>query len=65
LAASAIISGAKTSFLQGDAWAYTAGIIAVVLGAAVVFFLFPKGEREKELLAEYEAEDTAPAAAPA
>jgi MFS family permease len=63
--ASAIISGAKTSFLQGDAWAYTAGIIAVVLGAALVFFLFPKGKREKELLAEYAAEDAPPAAAPA
>ncbi len=60
---SSIIAGAKTSFLQGDAWAYTAGIIAVVLGAALVFFLFPKGEREKELLAEYSAEDAAPVAA--
>jgi predicted MFS family arabinose efflux permease len=59
--ASAIIQGAKTSFLQGDQWAYTAGIIAVVLGAALVFLLFPRDEREKELLAEYAAEDAAPA----
>ena len=61
--ASAIIDGAKQSFLQGDQWAYTAGIIAVVLGAVLVFFLFPRVEREKELLAEYAAEDTAPATA--
>ena len=40
-----IISGAKTAFLQGDQWAYTAGIVAVVLGAAIVFFLFPKARR--------------------
>jgi DHA2 family multidrug resistance protein-like MFS transporter len=55
---SAIISAAKTSFLQGDAWAYSAGIIAVVLGAAIVFFFFPKGDSERELLARYEAEDS-------
>jgi MFS transporter, DHA2 family, multidrug resistance protein len=57
----AIIAGAKQSFLQGDAWAYTAGIIAVLIGAALVFFLFPKAREEKELLASYEAEDEAPA----
>jgi DHA2 family multidrug resistance protein-like MFS transporter len=55
---SAIISGAKTSFLQGDTWAYSAGIIAVVLGAAIVFFFFPRGPEEKQLLAQYEAEDS-------
>ncbi len=63
--ASAIIQGAKTSFLQGDQWAYTAGIVAVLLGAALVFFLFPREKREKELLAEYGAEDAAPAPASA
>ena len=53
----AIIEGAKSSFLKGDQWAYAAGIIAVLLGAALVFFKFPKAEREKELLAGYAAED--------
>jgi len=53
-----IISAAKASFLQGDAWAYIAGIVAIMLGAALVFFGFPKKEREQELLAEYAAEDT-------
>lgn len=30
-----------------------AGIVAVLLGAVLVFFFFPKGPREKELLVEY------------
>jgi MFS transporter, DHA2 family, multidrug resistance protein len=55
----AIISGAKTAFLQGDQWAYTAGIVAVVLGAAIVFFLFPKRDDEQRLLAEYHTQDAA------
>jgi EmrB/QacA subfamily drug resistance transporter len=55
--ASQITAAAKTSFEQGDNWAYTAGIVAVLIGAAVVFFFFPKAEREKELLASYSAED--------
>src|SRR5439155_16015682 len=53
-----IIAGAKTAFLQGDQWAYTAGIVAVLLGAALVFFMFPKRAEERRLLAQYEAEDT-------
>ena len=53
-----IIAGAKSSFLAGADWAYTAGIIAIVVGAAIVFFLFPKREQELQLLATYHAEDT-------
>jgi hypothetical protein len=56
-----IIAAAKTSFLQGDQWAYTAGIVAVLLGATLVFFFFPRAEREKKLLAGYAAEDAASA----
>ena len=55
----AIISGAKTAFLQGDQWAYTAGIVAILLGAVLVFFFFPKKDDEQRLLAEYHAQDTA------
>ena len=51
-----IVAGAKTAFLQGDEWAYLAGITAVLIGAVLVFFCFPKREREQELLALY-AED--------
>jgi MFS transporter, DHA2 family, multidrug resistance protein len=53
-----IIDGAKSSFLSGADWAYTAGIIAILLGAVIVFFLFPKRDQELRLLAAYYAEDT-------
>ena len=49
----------KRVFLDGDDWAYTAGIVAILLGAALVFFLFPKKDEETRLLAEFHAEDTA------
>jgi MFS transporter, DHA2 family, multidrug resistance protein len=55
---SQIIAGARAAFLQGDQWAYLAGIIAVVLGAALVFFMFPRGDKEKQMLAEFQAEDS-------
>jgi hypothetical protein len=54
----AIIAGAKSSFLSGADWAYAAGVIAILIGAAIVFFLFPKREQELQLLAAYHAEDT-------
>jgi EmrB/QacA subfamily drug resistance transporter len=63
--ADAITASAKDSFLDGADWAYTAGIVAIVLGAALVFFRFPRKRREEELLASYNAEDTAAAPAPA
>jgi DHA2 family multidrug resistance protein-like MFS transporter len=52
-----IIAGAKTAFLHGDQWAYTAGVVAIVLGAVLVFFSFPKKQEEQELLARYRMED--------
>jgi len=57
--ASEITAAAKESFLQGDQWAYIAGIIAVLLGAAIVFTRFPKKDEEEALLAGYAAEDAA------
>jgi len=57
-----IIAAAKASFLQGDELAYTAGVVAVLLGAALVFFFFPKRDEEEALLKRYHAEDTEPAA---
>jgi MFS family permease len=56
-----IVAAAKSSFLQGDEWAYLAGIVAILLGAALVFFMFPKRDGERELLEQYEAEDAVPA----
>jgi hypothetical protein len=55
--ASQITAAAKASFLAGDDYAYLAGILAVLIGAALVFFVFPKLEEERKLLAEYHAED--------
>jgi DHA2 family multidrug resistance protein-like MFS transporter len=61
--AKAIAAGAKESFVKGDQWAYTAGIVAIALGAMLVFFMFPPKAHEEELLAEYHALDTTSAAA--
>jgi DHA2 family multidrug resistance protein-like MFS transporter len=55
-----IIAGARTAFLNGDQWAYSAGIVAILLGAVLVFFLFPRKQEEAELLERYHIEDAAP-----
>jgi hypothetical protein len=54
-----IIAAARSSFLSGDQWAYTAGIIAILVGFVLVFFRFPRKEEEDRLLAAYHVEDTA------
>jgi EmrB/QacA subfamily drug resistance transporter len=54
---SQITSAAKSSFLQGDQWAYAAGVLAVLLGAIIVFYCFPKHEEEVRLLEAYQADD--------
>lgn len=59
-----IVAAAKSSFLQGDEWAYITGIVASLLGAALIFFLFPTKDREEQLLARYHAEDVPEAAKP-
>jgi len=55
--ASQITAAAKESFLHGDHWAYAAGILAVLLGTALVYFMFPGHAQEKSLLAGYHASD--------
>lgn len=55
--ASQITDAARSSFLAGDHWAYLAGIAAILLGAALIFFVFPRKARERELLSAYRAED--------
>jgi MFS family permease len=55
--AAQITQAAKVAFLAGDQWAYLAGIIAVALGAVLVFLKFPKKDEERRLLAEYRTED--------
>ena len=55
-----ILQAAKESFLAGDQWAYLAGIVAVLLGATLVFFKFPHKDEEHRLLAEYHDQDRRP-----
>lgn len=52
----AIVHAAREAFLFGDDRAYLAGGIAVVIGAALVFFKYPHRARERELMAEYARE---------
>jgi DHA2 family multidrug resistance protein-like MFS transporter len=59
-----IISAAKTSFLRGDRWAYTAGLVAVLLGALLVFVFFPHKDREISLVEGYHATDALNASSP-
>jgi DHA2 family multidrug resistance protein-like MFS transporter len=57
--ANEILTAAKTAFLDGDQLAYLAGLVAVVIGLTVTFFLFPRKDREVALHAEYHAKDEA------
>jgi DHA2 family multidrug resistance protein-like MFS transporter len=59
----AIISAAKTSFLKGDRWAYTAGLVAVLFGTYLVFAFFPRRDEEITLLEGYRKSDTLGASA--
>jgi hypothetical protein len=54
-----ITAAAKSSFLAGDVQAYLAGIIAVLIGAALVFFMFPRHDEEQRLLSAYHQQDMA------
>jgi MFS transporter, DHA2 family, multidrug resistance protein len=65
-----ITEAARQAFLRGDKWAYAVGALAVFGGACLVFFLFPKRDAERKLLASYHAQDQgaasqAPGAGPA
>ena len=55
--ANEILTAAKSAFLDGDQLAYLAGLVAVVIGLTVTFFLFPRKDREVALHAEYHAND--------
>lgn len=54
-----IIDAARESFVQGQDWAYLAGVIAVFAGGVLVWFLFPHRDEEEALLASYAAADRA------
>jgi EmrB/QacA subfamily drug resistance transporter len=53
----AIVAAVQSSFVDGSDWTYVAGIAATLLGAALVFALFPRRDDEQELLAAYHAAD--------
>lgn len=55
----AIVSAAKEAFLQGANWAYAAGIVAILIGAAVTWFRYPAKSGEQALLAGYQKQDAA------
>jgi len=57
--ATQITAAAKEAFLAGDQSAYIAGIIAVLIGAALVFFIFPERDEERKVLTEYHQQDVA------
>jgi len=61
--AGAITAGGRASFVQGANWAGTAGVIATVVGIALVFFLFPHKDDEQRLLSGYQASDAGQARA--
>lgn len=52
-----ITAAAKTGFLDGDEQANIAGILSVLIGAALVFFLFPKLDEDRTLLIGYSQQD--------
>jgi MFS family permease len=55
--ATQITAAAKEAFLAGDQTAYIAGIVAVLAGIALVFVVYPKRDRERELLIRYHEND--------
>jgi hypothetical protein len=59
-----ITSAAKASFLDGADWAYGAGIVAIVLGGALVFTMFPRRDDEQRLLDQYRTADAQPTTLP-
>jgi DHA2 family multidrug resistance protein-like MFS transporter len=58
-----ILAAAKSSFLDGSQLAYAAGLVAVIIGIAVTFLLFPKKDEELRLHAEFHGEDEGQTAA--
>jgi EmrB/QacA subfamily drug resistance transporter len=53
--ASQITAAARTSFVDGQDWAYVAGIVAILAGALLVRLKFPARSEEERLLASYQA----------
>ncbi|MFE3293598.1 MFS transporter [Rhodococcus sp. NPDC059234] len=56
-----ILAAARSAFLDGDSRAYAAAIAIVLVGAALVFFVYPKRDEERRLLDHYHEIDAEPA----
>jgi MFS family permease len=54
---SQIIDAARQSFVDGQNWAYVAGMIAIAGGAVLIALRYPRHDGELELLASYHRED--------
>ena len=59
-----IISAAQSSFLDGDQYAYLAGLVFVILGAGLTWVVFPKKDEEEKLRAAFHAADEGESTAP-
>jgi DHA2 family multidrug resistance protein-like MFS transporter len=57
--ASQITAAAQESFLSGDRWAYSAGVLAVLIGFVLVRLMFPGHDEEDRLLDGYHEQDNA------
>ena len=52
-----IVAAAKQSFVDGQHWAYSVGVIAIGIGGLTVWKFFPNQEDEARLMAEYVSTD--------
>lgn len=57
--ATEIVTAARASFVDGQQWAFLAGILAMAVGTILVWFAFPRHADERRLLDEYAEEDSA------
>ena len=55
-----IIEAARVSFLKGDDWAFAIGVVAILIGALLVWFFFPKRQEELDLLESYARQEADP-----
>ena len=58
-----IITAAKQSFVDGQHWAFAAGVVAVGLGGLLIATMYPGRVRERALLDDYHRIDAVAAAA--
>jgi DHA2 family multidrug resistance protein-like MFS transporter len=58
---SQIITAANESFVNGQKLAYTAGLIGMVVGTALVWSMYPDKRREIEMFESFAGLDAPPA----